>query len=68
MNLFPDKAGEKAAEDPHRREAIASFMVAVYGDNNRDVIMLNNATIHKEDGRATDAADDLYFGGRIFPY
>lgn len=29
--------------------------------------MLNNATIHKEDGRATDAADDLYFGGRIFP-
>ena len=33
MNLFPDKAGEKAAEDPTRREAIASFMVAVYGDN-----------------------------------
>ena len=34
VNLLPDKAGEKAAEEPKRREAMASFMVIVGSDNN----------------------------------
>lgn len=56
MNLFPDKAGEKAAEDPNRREAMASFMVAVYGDNNGDVIMLHPTLTHKHKEDEPDAA------------